>query len=155
MATSIREQIVSHWLTTLQGISKANLYENDLDSVERWKLPHNDQEGEKILIVKQGDEDQGDGDLQLDARILQIHTVIRVRQQVSDDQLSVDTVLNSIEQDIFKAARVDLTRGGLAYETRWLGSGEADADESGARGEKVITYEVRYYVNPFDESLQA
>jgi len=155
MADSIRERIMENWLTTLQGISIANGYENDLDTVERWKLPHNDQEGMIVLQIKQGDEDRGDADIQLETRVLQIHTAIRVRHQGDDDGLSTDTRLNRVEQDIFKASQVDRSRGGLAYETRWLGSGEADADESGSRGERVITYEVWYRHNPNDESLAA
>lgn len=145
MALSLREQIMAHWVTTLEGISMANGYLTDLGKVERFRLKSMDQAENIIVEVRQGvDRNDLSGTLGVEGRVLTIHTVIKVRHDPEAEAEATETLLNQIEQDIHKAVNVDRTRGSKALNTEFQSSDAAELDEAGGRAAKELQYSVLY-----------
>lgn len=146
MALSIREQIVAHWVTTLEGISIANGYNTDIGKVERFRLKSMDQAENIILEVKQGTERNDlSGTLNLEGRLLSLQTVIKVRHDPDDDDVvNTETLFNQIEQDIHQAVMADRTRNGQALDTAFESSGPIELDEAGGRAGKELIYVILF-----------
>lgn len=146
MALSIREQIMANWVTTLEGISIANGYNTDIGKVERFRLMSMDQAENVIIEVKQGtDRSDLSGTLNLEGRLLDIQTIIKVRHNPDeDDAVNTETLINQIEQDIHKAVMTDRTRNGKALTTFFESSGTIELDEAGGRAGKEIRYTIPY-----------
>lgn len=145
MALSVREQIMAHWMTTLSTISIANGYLTDLGKVERFRLKSMDQSENVIVEVRQGvDRSDPSGALNVEARVLTIHTIIKVRHDSDEDAEETETLLNQIEQDIHQAVMTDRTRGGKARNTEFQSSDAAELDEAGSRAAKELQYSVLY-----------
>ncbi|MGD9850107.1 MAG: hypothetical protein AB7T38_02450 [Nitrospirales bacterium] len=153
MADAIVEQILADWTTTLAGISTDNGFLHDFDKVERWHAGDMAQDGQIILEVKQGTVTPSD--LQVmgtQMSTVTIQTLLKVRHDPAVDGLSSDTVMNRLEQDLYKAVMADPTRTGLAETTRYLGSGPADLDDGTGRVIKAVEYAVDYRHSETDMS---
>ncbi|MDH3279913.1 MAG: hypothetical protein OEQ18_02145 [Gammaproteobacteria bacterium] len=145
MALSIREQIMAHWVTTLESISLANGYQTNIDKVERFRLTSMDQVEQVVIEVKQGvDRNDQSGTLNLEGRVLSILTMIKVRHDPEADEVNTETLINQLEQDIHKAVMADRTRGATAFTTFFDSSEPIELDEAGGRAGKAVNYTVLY-----------
>ena len=115
MADTIKEKILDNIDATLQTITKANGYNNDIESVQRWS-----QEGPSLVdvpaaVIVTGHRDGKPEPNPKTSNVLEVFIEIWVRN-------ATDEILNSLEGDVEKALMQDYTRGGYADDTNVLGS---------------------------------
>lgn len=154
MAEAIVEQILAQWETTLNTISTGNGYQHDPDKVQRWRAKNMSQDEMVILEIKQGTVSAAE--LQVagtELRTVIIQTFLKIRHDPDTDSLSSDTVMNRLEQDLYKAVMADPTRGGLAETTRYESSGPAELDEGTGRVVKAVEYAVDFRHSETDLSV--
>lgn len=132
------------FLAAIQAISVANGYKRDLAAVTRFSLPSIDQQLNATIEIKAGPDGRRDGPLGVEARTLVIRTLAKIRHAQLDDGLTTDAVLIEHEEDIYRAALTDPTRGGLAEDTRWISTDEEESDEPGVRVVLAVNLEVDY-----------
>ncbi len=162
MAESIRELIVQDVETALKTISIANGYNNNIGLVTRTSVIDVSQSNIPILYIQQGNEDVGIAgeDAQTNfnqvSRNLEVRVIIIHRHDPAVDGKSVDAVLNSIQQDVYKAMMIDPQRSNHAIDTlpgRVINQLELETNFEGAQ--KLIKFNVKYRHHWQDESVPA
>lgn len=117
LKVSVRENLLENIKTTLEGITKANGYDYDIASVQRWKQHGNDFISQPVIIICAGNEEKEATPSSLVTCNLKVYLDVYVRQE-EDATEPTDTLLNEILRDIEVALSADYTRGGYAHETR-------------------------------------
>lgn len=116
MATAIVELIAQNIVTTLQGVTIDNGYENTL-IVERRKQAGNDPVRDCLAVVYQGDPQEGDDKpLQRRSWIQPFHVLLCAVESDSSTA-TIDARLNSLRADVEKALCAAPNRGGYAVDT--------------------------------------
>ncbi|MCK4248680.1 MAG: hypothetical protein KAX15_02765 [Candidatus Omnitrophica bacterium] len=116
MATTVREKILENIETALGDIKIANGYENDIDSVQRWKQAGNSTKLVPCIILSAGPEEKTPGD-PLISCMFNVNVEVWIRHDEETVPGSTDTILNSLLGDVEKALAIDETRGGNATDT--------------------------------------
>jgi len=111
-----RERILENIKTTLEQISVANGYNNDIESVQRWMQHGNSLFDMPCIIIAAASEEQHPGPAPLVSCSLAVELTLWYRQP-ENDNVSTDTRLNSLLEDVMRALYADYTRGGLAQDT--------------------------------------
>ncbi len=148
MADSIREQIMKHIQTTLQGITIAGGYANQLNAVERV-LQQGQSSQPPMAYVLEGDDDisgaadSGQAGLLL-RRTFNVGVVLVVQQDQDTDARSASEVMNSLIADVQKAMQVDYQRGGLAIDTNEQSVSAIQQDEGMPTLSSVLAYRIDY-----------
>jgi hypothetical protein len=148
MSDSIREQIMKNIQTTLQGITIAGGYANELTAVERV-LQRGQSSTPPMAYVLEGDDnitgsaDSGPVGLLL-RRTLTLGVVLVVQQDEDIDAKSASEVMNSLIADVQKALQVDYQRGGLAIDTLEDSVSAIQQDEGMPTLSSVIAYRIDY-----------
>lgn len=158
MADSVRERIVQHIVTTLQGVTVANGYGHTLASVQRFHQGGQSTAETPLCVVMEGDDTvEQDGPLAgaygLTSRTLTVSLVLIHQHDVEGDARSSAEVMAALVQDIQKAMLVDHSRGGLALNTEELGVSELDVQDGQPELVHTVGYRIRYRHNRLDPTV--
>lgn len=153
MAETIREKILANIKTTLEGISIANGYNNDIAGVERWKQHGNSLREVPCIIINGGPEDKEAGPNPLVSCKFTAYLDIWIRQD-KEDVNPTDSILNSLLGDVEKAMMVDCTRGGDAKDTNILSNTPFETVEGAPHAGLIVEVEIiyRHYQNDPEHS---
>ena len=143
MADSIREKIMANIKTALAAITTVNGYVNNITNVQRWKQNGNSIATVPAIIINGGPEDNKDDRFPLTTCMMTIFVDLYIREAESSTS-DTDTVLNSLLQDIKKAVKVDITRGGNAVDTTFKSIVPFETIEGQAFAGLIIEVEVEY-----------
>lgn len=113
---TVRESILENLRTTLSGVTTANGYHNDIQSVQRWRQSGNSLLNVPCIVINAGPEEKNPAPNPFMTCRLTVYLDIWTRQDATDMQ-ATDTILNSLLGDIEKAIMQDITRGGFAKDT--------------------------------------
>lgn len=113
---TVRESILENLRTTLSGVTTANGYHNDIQSVQRWRQSGNSLLSVPCIVINAGPEEKNPAPNPFTTCQLTVYLDIWTRQDAADMQ-ATDTILNSLLGDVEKAIMQDVTRGGFAKDT--------------------------------------
>lgn len=113
---TVRESILENLRTTLSGVTTANGYHNDIQSVQRWRQSGNSLLNVPCVVINAGPEEKNPAPNPFMTCQLTVYLDIWTRQDAADMR-ATDTILNSLLGDIEKAIMQDITRGGFAKDT--------------------------------------
>ena len=145
---------MKHVRTTLLGVTTANGYGNQLQSVQRFQ-----QDGQQladvplVVLMEGGDDVDDERPIELTSRALTVSVVVIHRQDTAVDSRSASEVMNSLIADIQKAMQADETRGGLAIHTIEQGVGEIDVQEGEPELMQAISYRILYRHRRVDPTI--
>ena len=117
MGDTVREKIMQNIETTMNEISKANGYSNDIASVQRWRQGGNPRTDVPCIVINCGPEEKEPVPNPLTTCMLTVNIDVWIRHDEDDVPGSTDAILNSLLGDVEKALMVDITRGGYAVDT--------------------------------------
>ncbi len=146
MSVPIIENIAANILTTLNGVTTGNGYNQTIVLKRLSRVDYDTEAAGDDLegLVLQGIRERIDGVFQLDNwRIPFVILVYALNDDGSAD--TIDTRLNQIEADMSKALRVDITRGSNAYQTE-IGSAEFVGADDGSISAVMLPITVDYRV---------
>lgn len=113
---TVRESILQDLKTTLETISTANGYHNDIANVQRWRQSGNSLLSVPCIVINAGPEEKEPVPNPFTTCKFTVYLDVWMRQDSSDPQ-ATDTLLNSLLGDVEKALIQDITRGGFAKDT--------------------------------------
>jgi hypothetical protein len=113
---TVRESILQNLKTTLEGISTANGYDNDIAGVQRWRQSGNSLLNVPCIVINAGPEEKEPVPNPFTTCKLTVYLDVWMRQDAADLQ-ATDTLLNSLLGDVEKALMQDISRGGFAKDT--------------------------------------
>lgn len=113
---TVRESILENLKTTLETISTANGYHNDIASVQRWRQSGNSLLNVPCIVINAGPEEKEPNPNPFTTCRFTVYLDVWMRQDAGDLE-PTDALLNSLLGDIEKALMVDYTRGGFAKDT--------------------------------------
>jgi hypothetical protein len=113
---TVRENILQDLKTTLEGISIASGYHNDIASVQRWRQSGNSLLNVPCIVINAGPEEKEPVPNPFTTCKFTVYLDVWMRQDSSDPQ-ATDTLLNSLLGDVEKALMQDITRSGFAKDT--------------------------------------
>ena len=145
MAVPIIESIAANLLTTINGVTTGNGY-NQTIVVKRASRVDYDTETPDDLggLLYQLTREKLEGPFTLNTWRQRFNvTVIALNDDGS--AVTIDTRLNQIAEDITKAIRVDITRGGFAYQTD-IGESAFAVAEDGSISAVVLEIIIDYRV---------
>jgi hypothetical protein len=142
---SVKEKIVQDVEEALQGISRANGYENNLEVVERWEQDGNSKELVPALFIHS----ELKSSEELPGLVTRCVVTITIDCWVCHDKTkfakSSDAYLDTFESDIIKAVMDDYQRSGLAEKTEYSGPAEKFHEQDGAATCGIICrFDVQY-----------
>lgn len=149
----VRENILENIKTTLETISIANGYANNIASVQRWKQGGNSKRQIPTLIINAGPEDKEQEPNPLVTCRFLVNIDIWTRHDEATQPGSTDTYLNSLLGDIEKALMVDHTRGGNAQDTNISGNVPFETVEGQPFAGIIINVEILYRHKITDPSI--
>ena len=154
MADSIREQIMKKVVLALQGIVAGPTYNNSVGLVTRFINQQVNLTTVPVLYVQQGEEDAADiANMKVD-RFLTVRILIIHRHDPDAVTKSTDEVLNSIEQDIYKAIMANYRWDELALKTDPGGvkSTEGVLEELNEHVKRLLEFQIHYRHSWLDEA---
>lgn len=113
---TVRESILENLKTTLETISTANGYHNDIASVQRWRQSGNSLLNVPCIVINAGPEEKEPNPNPFTTCRFTVYLDVWMRQDAGDLG-STDALLNSLLGDIEKVLMADYTRGGFAKDT--------------------------------------
>ncbi len=113
---TVRESILEHLKTTLETISTANGYHNDIASVQRWRQSGNSLLNVPCIVINAGPEEKEPNPNPFTTCRFTVYLDVWMRQDAGDIE-PTDALLNSLLGDIEKALMADYARGGFAKDT--------------------------------------
>ncbi len=146
MADTVREKIFANLVTTLNGISVVNGYDNNIASVERWNMNGNNKASVPAVIINSGPEKDSDGKAyNLTHCLLMVFLELWVRQNETESAATpTDKILNSLLGDIKRALQADVTRAGNAVDTEITDIETFETIEGQQHAGLIITVEIEY-----------
>lgn len=141
--STIRENILAHIKTTLEGITEANGYNNDIASVQRWMQRGNILKSVPCIVISAGQEDKRPEPNPLMSCRITVYLELYLRQNETD-QTPTDSLINSLLGDIEKALMLDYTRGGNSLDTNIRAIIPFETQEGQVNAGAVIEIEVLY-----------
>jgi len=116
---TIRENILLNLKSTLEAITKAHGYNNDIASVQRWSQRGPALASMPTIIINAGPEEKKPEPNPLVTCTFNVYIDIWTNHLESDTRSS-DEILDSLLGDVEKALMIDITRGGYAIDTNVL-----------------------------------
>lgn len=113
----IRELILEELKTTLETITVANGYVNEISSVQRHNVNGNNFVDVPMVLIVAGDDIPRDSPNTLTSYDFTVNLLLEINHPESNSN-STDTIINSFIGDVIKALKVDNTRGGNAIDTK-------------------------------------
>ncbi|PIV38946.1 MAG: hypothetical protein COS29_05240 [Candidatus Omnitrophica bacterium CG02_land_8_20_14_3_00__42_8] len=113
---TVRESILENLKITLETVSIANGYHNDIASVQRWRQSGNSLVAVPCIVINAGPEEKEPVPDPFTTCKFTVYLDVWMRQDAADPQ-ATDTLLNSLLGDIEKALMLDYTRSGVAKDT--------------------------------------
>jgi hypothetical protein len=148
MTDSIRESIIGNIKTTLQTITKANLYNFDVAKVTRERLVGLNIDQFPSIVIIPGREGKTEEPIErYTARL-----VITLECWLQEHDESIVTDVNKFLADVEKALLVDYTRGGKAINTKLVSNQAFYNDINKPYGGVMIDIEIHYrhvYNDPY------
>ncbi len=141
--STIRENILANIKTTLEGITEANGYNNDIASVQRWMQRGNILKSVPCIVISAGQEDKRPEPNPLMSCRITVYLELYLRQNETD-QTPTDSLINSLLGDIEKALMLDYTRGGNALDTNIRAIIPFETQEGQVNAGAVIEIEILY-----------
>ncbi|MCD6459406.1 hypothetical protein J7L67_01910 [bacterium] len=139
MAYAIREKIMQNLVTTLEGITTGNGYNNTINAVYRWEQTGNSLVDVPVIELNIAGEDTENSPNPYTTATLSVMIDLFVRHDKSNFSGSTDAYLITFLADITKALMTDNTRGGNAIDTVITGNSPFDiVDGQGFTGLTVI-----------------
>ena len=154
MAESVREQIMKHIQSTLEGVTVENGYANTLRSVQRFR-----QEGQELanlpaaILIDGSDDVESNGPLELTSRSMTVSVVLVHQQDTEVDAKSASELMNSLIADVQTAMQVDHRRGGVAIDTTEIGIGEMNVEEGQPELVQSVGYRIAYRHHRTDPTI--
>jgi hypothetical protein len=148
-----RENILGNIKTVLETIKVANGYNNDINSVQRWRQHGNSLRQVPCVVINAGSEERSPGPNPLVTCKFSVYLDVWVRQDENDAN-PTDTILNSLLGDVDKALMLDYTRAGYARDTQILSIMPFETTEGQPHAGLTIEVEVhyKYYQNDPQQS---
>lgn len=140
---TVRESILENLKATLEAISIANGYRNDIASVQRWRQSGNSLVLVPCIVINAGPEEKEPSPNPFAACKLTVYLDVWTRQ-AQDDPQSTDTLLNSLLGDIEKALMADYTRGGFSKDTNIKSNVPFETLEGQPQAGIIIELEIIY-----------
>jgi hypothetical protein len=141
--STIRENILANIKTTLDTITIANGYDNDIASVQRWMQRGNSLRLIPCIIITAGQEDKVPEPNPMMTCHLTVFLFIYLRQEETDVN-PTDQLINSVIGDVEKALVIDNTRGGNARNTNIRSVMPFETSEGQVNVGAVIELDVNY-----------
>ncbi|MDD5450197.1 MAG: hypothetical protein PHO42_06370 [Candidatus Omnitrophica bacterium] len=141
--STVRENIIANLKTTLEAITQANGYNNDIASVQRWMQRGNILKSVPCIVISAGQEDKKPEPNPLMTCRLSVYLELYLRQNETD-QTPTDSLINSLLGDIEKALMLDYTRGSFALDTNIRAIMPFETQEGQANAGAVIEIEILY-----------
>jgi hypothetical protein len=129
--------------TALEGISIAGGYNNDIASVQRWSQHEQDFTAVPLIVFVAGRESREDSPNPYTTAVLTVEGMLYVSQDPGSG-VSTDTFLNTFYEDIVRALKADVTRGGFAVDTRITDIEPFETAEDEPYAGLVFEIEVKY-----------
>lgn len=162
MAESVRELILKHIATTLEGVTVAAGYANTLQSVQRFRQSGQVVAEVPLCVIMEGeDQIEMEGPLSgtgsLSTRKMTVNLVLIHRQDEETDARPATEVMNSLVADVQKAmlGGERFQRGGHALDTKEIGIGELNVEEGQPELVQTVAFQVQYrhrYDDPYAET---
>lgn len=134
MSNPVIEHIANNIKTTVDGITTANGYNQDLTGIRPKKNDFSDVTPDNgVVLVWQEDDSPLDGAALSAVEFLQEFVLFCIVTPPKTSSDSLDTYLNQVKSDIRKALMVDHTRGGYALDTT-IGASKKFDDGNGFTG---------------------
>ena len=157
MADSVRERIMQHLQTSLQGITVANGFATTLNRVERFLQRGQSIQPPMAILLEGSDDPQAgvplSGAYGLISRVLTVQVGLIVQQDDDTDARSASAVMNALVADVQKKLQEDVSRGGVAVNTEEAGVSELDVDEGMTQLRCVVSYRVAYRHSRIDPAI--
>ena len=141
--SSIREHILDNIKTTLEAITVAHGYGNNILSVQRWDMRGKTTVDVPYITIAAGEEQMDPVPYPMFTCRLSVFLDVWIRQ-IESDSVKTDTVLSSLLADIKKALMVDVTRGGYAKNTVPKSNIPFESSEGQTEAGIVVEIEVVY-----------
>ena len=150
--STVRENIIADLKTTLEGVSQANGYNNDIASVQRWQQRGNVLRSVPCIVISAGQEDKKPEPNPLMTCRLSVYLELYIRQNETD-LTPTDSIINSLLGDIEKALMVDYTRSGNAKDTNIKSVIPFETQEGQVNAGAVIELEIIYQHQQTDPEM--
>ena len=116
MPETVREKIFQNLESVLNQVKTLNGYDNDIQSVQRWRQNGNSLKDVPAIIISSGSESNEDKPLPLTTCNLTVFLDLWIRELESSTE-GTEIKLNSLLGDVKKALKQDIKRGGNAVDT--------------------------------------
>ena len=148
MADSVRELIMKHVQSTLEGITTAAGYSTTLTGVER-QLQRGQSFAPPMAYVfeledRPIDETQQDAGGVAIQRTLEVGVGLVLQQDEAIDARSASEAMNALIADVQRVMQLDVQRGTHAIDTREVGVGEIAVSEGQPALMVTVNYEIAY-----------
>lgn len=151
--STIRENILNNVLTTLQGVTTGNGFNNTLGRVERWNMHANALAGGlPAVFISVGSETKQPEPNPLMSCELDVVLYLFIVQAEGDSD-PTDQVVNSLFGDIEKALAADFSRGGYAIDSLVTSADPFEGVEGQPFAGLIIHLMVRYQHRQDDPEL--
>ncbi len=144
MPTTVRENIIANIKTTLEGISIANGYDNDIANVQRWMQGGNNLRQVPCIILSAGSEIKTQEVHPVTTCKLDIIIDVWIRHDEATDPRTTDAILNSFLGDVERAMMADIYRGGNAKNTIITGNMAFESTEGQPYAGIILETEILY-----------
>lgn len=143
MPDTIRERIFQNIESVLATIRIVNGYDNDIQSVQRWRQNGNTLKDVPAVIVSAGTERNEDKPFPLTTCNVSVFLDLWIRENESSVQ-GTEILLNSLLGDIKKALKIDIARAGNAIDTNFGDTLPFETVEGEAHAGLVIEVLIKY-----------
>ena len=150
MENTIRELIPVNIKTTLEGITIANDYGNDIASVQRWEQSGNSLKLVPCTIINLAPEDREQRPGLKTSNSLTIMIDLWVIHDKTVYPGSTDSYLNNLLGDIEKSLMADGTRGGIAVNTKIIRVIPFESTQGQPYAGLIIEIKIEYRTNITD-----
>ena len=145
MSVPIIESIAANLLTTINGVTTGNGYNQTIVAKRMSRVDYDTETmGDLQGLIAQTTRTKLDGPFTTNTW-RQTFDVSVVALNDDGSAVTIDTRLNQIAEDITKAIRVDITRGGFAYQTD-IGESAFAVAEDGSISAVVLEIIIDYRV---------
>jgi hypothetical protein len=143
-SSTIKEKILENIKESIEAISITNGFNNDIESVQRWKQAGNALVHIPAVIINMGPESLEHRPGLVVSAKMTVMIDVWIRHDEEDNPGATDTFLNSLFGDIQKKLMEDHTRGGYAVATRITGNMPFETSEGQSYAGITIEAEVEY-----------
>ncbi len=157
MALPIVEQLLVAIAAALAGITVSNGYVVSIASVQRYRAQGQTKLDYPLLLLKELEDEVlrevASGPDNLVQRELRLLIGILASQDFAADAREADTLANLLKADVRRCMATNAQWGGLAFDTKEIGSGELDPGEGEPDIQSTLFYAIQYEHRRADPTL--